>query len=263
VSAKDKTGLIDHLFAFLGSAVPLEPITFVAKTLPKYLKTILHVVDKGPRFGRTELRAKESKVPATAAAFYLCGIAVCLLLLRPILKRHDIRIDWIPFILESVYLQLLTLMVIHLAAKLARGKGTLTQTLRAYGYWVGMILPLVLVVHYSIYWLLKWRAQPTRLHLQVTGLSIALSGGKAWWLWGSYAVVVLLVLWFGWRWLLQWLSDVHRVQRSRIFASLLIVMLPITYLQVAVMQPYVTQAFGMTAGYVRSWRQMVVKEFSP
>lgn len=261
MSAKDEKGLLDHLFAFLGAAIPLEPFTFVVKTLPRYLKTILHVVDKGPRFGRTELRAKEPSVPATAAAFYLCGIAVCLLLLRPILKRHDVRIDWIPFILESLYLQVLALFVIHLAAKLAKGKGTLTHTLRAYGYWVGMILPFVLILHYSIYWFLKARALPSRWHVQLAGFSVLLPNAKAGWLWTSYAVMLALVLLFAWRWLMQWLSDIHRVPRRRIATSLLILLVPIMYLQIAVIQPYVAQGLVATAGYIRSWKQMIVKEF--
>lgn len=263
MSAKEEKGLLDHLFSFLGSAIPLEPFTFLAKTLPKYLKTILHVIGRGPRFGRTELRAKEPNVPATAAAFYFCGIAVCLLLLRPILRRHDLRIDWIPFILESLYLQVLALLVIHFAAKLAKGRGTLTQTLRAYGYWVGMILPLVLAVHYSLYWIIKARALPSRLHLQLAGFGFVLPNGKAWWLWTSYALMMLLVLLFAWHWLLQWLSDIHRVRRRRIATSLLILLVPITYLQVAVMRPYVAQALGSTAGYIRAGKQLVVKEFLP
>ncbi len=263
MSAKEEKGLLDHLFGFLGSAIPLEPFTFLAKTLPKYLKTILHVIGKGPRFGRTELRAKEPSVPATAAAFYFCGIAVCLLLIRPILRRHDVRIDWIPFILESLYLQVLALLVIHFAAKLAKGRGTLTQTLRAYGYWVGMILPLVLAVHYSIYWILKARPLPNRWHVQLAGLGLVLPSAKAWWLWASYAAMMLLVLLFAWHWLLQWLSDIHRVRRSRIATSLLILLVPITYLQVAVIRPYVAQALGSTAGYIRAGKQLVVKEFRP
>jgi hypothetical protein len=263
VPAREEKGLIDHLFSFLGSAIPLEPFTFLAKTLPKYLKTILHVVGKGPRFGKTELRAKEPSVPATAAAFYVCGIAVCVLLIRPILRRHGLRIDWIPFILESLYLQMLALLVIHFAAKLAKGKGTLTQTLRAYGYWVGMILPLVLAVHYSVYWLLQARALPNRWHLQLAGFGVVLPHAKAWWLWASYAVMMLLVVLFAWHWLLQWLSDIHRAPRRRIATSLVILLVPITYLQLAVMRPYVVQVFGSTAGYIRAGKQLVVKEFLP
>jgi hypothetical protein len=263
VPAKEEKGLIDNLFSLLGSTIPLGPFTFLAKTLPKYLKTILHVIGKGPRFGRTELRAKEPSAPATAAAFYFCGIAVCILLIRPILRRHDLRIDWISFILESLYLQLLALLVIHFAAKLAKGRGTFTQTLRAYGYWVGMILPLVLAVHYSIYWILKARPVPSRWHLQLAGFAVVLPNTKAWWLWASYAVMMLLVLLFAWHWLLQWLSDIHRVRRHRIATALVILLVPVTYLQVAVMRPYVAQALGSTAGYIRAGKHVIVKEFLP
>jgi hypothetical protein len=158
---------------------------------------------------------------------------------------------------------MLALLVIHFAAKLAKGKGTLTQTLRAYGYWVGMILPLVLAVHYSVYWLLQARALPNRWHLQLAGFGVVLPHAKAWWLWASYAVMMLLVVLFAWHWLLQWLSDIHRAPRRRIATSLVILLVPITYLQLAVMRPYVVQVFGSTAGYIRAGKQLVVKEFLP
>jgi len=263
VSEKDEKGPIDQLLSFLGSFVPLEPIAFFAKTLPKYVRTAFHVVSKGPRFGKSELRTDESKVPATAVAFYLCGLVLSLLLVRPILRRHDLHIDWIFFILESLYLQSLTLLFIYAAVKLAKGKGTLTQTIRAYAYWVGMILPLVFVLHYTIYWFITAHNLPNRWHVQVASFTVVLPNWKGWWMWASYAAMSFLVLLFAWRWLLQWLCDIHQVRRRRILTSMLILLVPLTYLQVAVMQPYVARALGSTAGYLHSWKKLSVKDLVP
>ena len=263
VSQKDEKGPLDQVISVVGSAIPLEPFTFFAKTLPRYLKTALHVLLKGPRFGKVDLRGKESNVPTTAAAFYVCGIALSLFLGGPILRRHGLRVDWIRFALESVYLQLLTLLAIHVAAKLARGRGTLAQTLRAYAYWVGMILPFVFILHYSISWFVKTHPGPTLWRIRVAGQSVVLPDWRGWWVWASYGMMSLLVLLFAWRWLFQWLSDIHRIQRRRIATSILIVLVPITYLQVAVMRPYVAQALGSTAAYIRSWKELSIKDFLP
>jgi hypothetical protein len=263
VSEKNEKGSLDQVISFLGSAIPLEPFAFFAKTLPRYLKTALHVLLKGPRFGKIDLRGKETKVPTTAAAFYVCGIALSLFLGGPILRRHGLRVDWIRFALESLYLQLLTLLVIHGAAKLARGRGTLPQTLRAYAYWVGIILPFVFVLHYSISWFVKTQAPPTLWQIRIAGQSIVLPDWRGWLVWASYGMMTLLVLLFAWRWLLQWLSDIHRIQRRRIVTSILILLVPITYLQVAVMGPYVAHALGSTAGYIRSWKELSIKDLLP
>jgi hypothetical protein len=161
------------------------------------------------------------------------------LLYAPLIYKHGLHLGKIYFLLQFGYSISISLLLFYLSAKIFRGRGTIRQTTAVYGTWIGFISPLLLLTDYPFFY---FAAPDDFISVQKMNIAnIPIWAG----IWNLVCLTIAMIVCV--YFMLNWMASAHRIRKSRLLVSLLIIYFPILLLHNLFVAPLVSEVLKTVA----------------
>ena len=212
-----------------------------------YREIFGRVLQSPRRYAYQNLLPWKPRLLQSAISTFLYGVAISFLLYVPLIQKHRFELGKLHFLLQFAYFQLLLVCVVHLAAKIFRGSGTLAQTATTYCIWSGIAWPILLVISYPVFFYMPVED----FILSGTGSSLDTESLPPWVMWWNAGVFLLMSV-IGFVTLFQWIADVHQITKRRLLLAMILVYFPIMILHNLVIAPYTSIAVRLTSDFLKN-----------
>ena len=178
----------------------------------------------------------------SSIVFFLYGVLVSFVLYLPLIKIHGLELTKVHYFVQFLYFQVIYVFLIHISAKVFRGKGSLKDTAAVYCTWIGIAAPSVLLLNYPLF-----------VYMPVTDFVdqslLATSSPPQWvWIWVATAFLFSIVAFFFL--VLKWTATVHKLKTRWLLLGFLIVYFPLMGLHNHFIAPFVSQALAVTSEFL-------------
>lgn len=208
-------------------AISLESLVSGSRA---YYETFKKVIRSPRRFASRELLPWQPGMLQSATSIYLYGVAISFLIYLPFLQWHGSKLTKLHFLLQFIYSQLLLVCLVHLSARVVRGRGTFIQTTTAYCIWSGITVPIMMALFCPVFF---YRTPEDFINASNYGPSVP--SWVAWWvvalLVGCFPLVGLT--------LFQWIADTHRIAWRRLLIGLILVYCPLILIHNYFLAPFI------------------------
>ncbi|MCI0352809.1 MAG: hypothetical protein L0Z53_25590 [Acidobacteriales bacterium] len=111
-----------------------------------YLRTWGQVMRDRHRFAAIHLTPQAETKFRSAVTAYLVGVFLSFVIFLVVLRLNHLQVTKLDFLFQCLYLQILYTLLIHLAAWLARGSGTLRDTATVSLYFFSVYVPFAMLL---------------------------------------------------------------------------------------------------------------------
>jgi len=213
-----------------------------------YINTYRDVLKYRGRYADICLIPDTSTKINLAISVYLYGVIICFLIVISVGQLHDISMSKIYFLLWYVYWQILIILVSHIAAKTARGNGSLLDTTTTCCIFYGVFFPfgIFLLAPLLVYIPLEDLGQNSNTN------KIDLTKNQIWFIaiWFITVSTISLIIWVmvG----LRWIATVHNIKLRWLFVTYLIIYIPFTIFHNRFITPLINQVLHFLSDLLTS-----------
>jgi hypothetical protein len=216
----------------------------VVRGFTDYVHTSKIIFSEHRHFARRYMVDRSGFSFRFALKIYLYGVAVSFILYVPIIMKHGLGIGKLEFLLHFLYSQVISVFLLHIAARVLGGRGSIYQTASGYCIWIGFISPIALMLNYPFFFYGGFD--------DFVDIGSQLFRARDIPIWAAYwsSIVFISMTIVSAIVMLRWIADIHRVSIWRIVASLVVVDLPLGTFHNAVIAPFASIAIEYAATFI-------------
>lgn len=186
-------------------------------------------------------------------AVYLIGVFLTFVIFLTVLRLNGLQVTKLYFLFQCLYFQILYTFLIHLAARLARGSGTLGDTAATSFYFFGIYFPVAMLLFAPIlfYFPVLSLVAPDDSALSPPIYERFARNVEWLWIYLTFAVVPMallmcIVLW------LPWLCSVHGIRMRWFVLAILGVYTPAILLHDHFIARYADHALHVISNFIEA-----------